>query len=49
MKTQYGFIVNSARCIGCFTCGMACKNQNQLDPGIKWRDVSPPGRDYLSP
>ncbi len=41
MKTQYGFIVNSARCIGCFTCGMACKNQNQLDPGIKWRDVHP--------
>lgn len=41
MKTQYGFIVNSARCIGCFTCAMACKNQNQLDPGIKWRDVHP--------
>ncbi len=41
MKTQYGFIVDSERCIGCFTCAMACKNQNQTEPGIKWRDVHP--------
>jgi DMSO reductase iron-sulfur subunit len=41
MKKQFGFYVDVGRCIGCFTCAMACKNQNQLEPSVKWRDVHP--------
>ncbi|SEA74955.1 Fe-S-cluster-containing dehydrogenase component [Desulfuromusa kysingii] len=41
MKSQYGFKIDAELCIGCFTCAMACKNQNQLEPGVKWRQVHP--------
>lgn len=39
MKKQYGFFVDAGRCIGCFSCAMACKNQYQIEPGVKWRNV----------
>jgi DMSO reductase iron-sulfur subunit len=39
MAKKLGFIVNSEKCIGCHSCEMACKNQNQLDPEIRWRKV----------
>jgi len=41
MKKQLAFFVDAKRCIGCFTCAMACKNQYHQDAGIKWRDVHP--------
>ncbi|GAB4267916.1 MAG: 4Fe-4S dicluster domain-containing protein [Deferrisomatales bacterium] len=39
MKRQWAFFVDAEKCIGCFTCAMACKNQYRLEPGVKWRDV----------
>lgn len=50
------FLVDSDRCIGCHSCEMACKNEYQLDPQIRWRKVYPlpedgfgsPGRYYMS-
>ncbi len=47
MKKQMTFVVDVDRCLGCFTCAMACKNQYQLEPGIKWRDVVPAPPEVL--
>ncbi len=41
MKKQLGFLVDARRCIGCFTCAMACKNQYHQPPGLVWRYVHP--------
>ena len=38
---RYAFYVNAELCIGCSTCAMACKNQNELEPGMVWRKVYP--------
>lgn len=35
-----GFYVNSATCIGCKVCQMACKDKNDLDLGQLWRRVT---------
>lgn len=41
MKKQLGFYMDAKRCIGCFTCAMACKNQYGTDPEVSWRMVYP--------
>lgn len=38
--TQYGFYYNNLNCTGCRTCQVACKDKNDLDPGILFRRVS---------
>ncbi len=38
---KYAFKMDAAKCIGCRTCTMACKNYNQLLPQIQWRKVYP--------
>ncbi|EIW5938360.1 MULTISPECIES: 4Fe-4S binding protein, partial [Klebsiella] len=30
MSTQYGFFIDSARCTGCKTCELACKDYKNL-------------------
>ncbi len=30
MSTQYGFFIDSARCTGCKTCELACKDYKDL-------------------
>jgi Fe-S-cluster-containing dehydrogenase component len=39
MTKQLGFYVDAKRCIGCFTCAMACKNQYHQENGVVWRQV----------
>ena len=41
MNKQMGFLVDSRRCIGCFACAMACKNQYHQETGVVWRKVYP--------
>jgi len=41
MAKQLGFLVNAELCIGCHTCGMACKNQYHQEIGIVWRQLIP--------
>lgn len=41
MKKQLGFYMDSSRCIGCFSCAMACKNQYHQESGVVWREVYP--------
>ena len=34
---QYGFFFDQSRCIGCYSCAVACKDWNDIPPGLsKW-------------
>jgi anaerobic dimethyl sulfoxide reductase subunit B len=35
----YAFYINSSACSGCKTCQVACKDKNDLQPGVNWRRV----------
>ncbi len=39
------FLVDVKRCIGCFSCAMACKNQYHQPKGVVWRKVYPLSED----
>lgn len=41
MSKRLGFYVDAKRCIGCYTCAMACKNQYHQVAGVVWRDLYP--------
>jgi len=36
---KYAFYINSSACSGCKTCQVACKDKNDLPPGVSWRRV----------
>lgn len=40
-STRYGFLVDMNRCIGCFTCAMACRSYYQQPIEVVWRKVYP--------
>lgn len=40
MAKQYGFFVDIDRCVQCHACEVACKAANNLELGVKWRQVS---------
>jgi Fe-S-cluster-containing dehydrogenase component len=42
---QLGFYMDSKKCIGCFSCAMACKNQYHTMASIQWRCVYPLDND----
>ncbi len=35
-KKRYGFLIDLRRCIGCHTCSVACKSENNVPLGV-WR------------
>jgi anaerobic dimethyl sulfoxide reductase subunit B (iron-sulfur subunit) len=39
MKIQYGFAINTDRCVQCHACEVACKSWNGVEPGVRWRRV----------
>ena len=39
MGKQYGFYLDLDRCIQCHACELACKAQNGVELGVKWRKV----------
>lgn len=53
---RYAFLLDIDKCIGCRGCAMACKNYQQLEPEMVWRQVYPlapaiyphPNRAFLS-
>lgn len=40
-STRYGFLVDMKRCMGCFTCAMACRSYYQQPLEVVWRKVYP--------
>lgn len=36
---RWGMVVDLRKCVGCQTCTIACKQDNNLSPGIFWRQV----------
>ena len=40
MAKQYGFIIDSERCVDCRACVTACKTGNKIEIGISWRHVT---------
>jgi len=46
MKKQLAFMVNSKKCIGCYSCALACKNQYHQEPGVVWRDLTPLAEEH---
>jgi len=40
MAKQYGFYFDEGRCVQCHTCELACKSSHDLEPGMKWRNVT---------
>ena len=39
MVTQYAFFFDASACTGCKACQIACKDRNDLEPGLLWRRV----------
>ncbi|MGD8191584.1 4Fe-4S dicluster domain-containing protein [Brevibacillus ginsengisoli] len=39
MFRRAGFLFNADYCIGCKSCEIACKNENQTAPNVQWRRV----------
>ncbi|WP_242825440.1 4Fe-4S dicluster domain-containing protein [Desulfitobacterium dichloroeliminans] len=33
---RYGMVINLHKCVGCGACGIACKNENNVDQGMFW-------------
>ncbi len=44
---KYGIVINRARCIGCHTCAVSCKMQNNVPMGMLWNRVITEGADAL--
>ena len=40
MVKQYGFLIDSERCVDCRACVVACKSAHNLELGLAWRRVS---------
>ncbi len=45
--TRYGFAIDVHRCIGCHTCSVACKVENNLSKGVLWNRTLTDGGDEM--
>ena len=36
---RYGMVIDLKRCVGCYSCHMACKAENATPPGVFWARV----------
>ena len=39
MGKQYGFYIRTDRCVQCHACELACKSSNEIERGLRWREV----------
>lgn len=46
-KKRYGMVVDTARCMGCQTCSVACKVENNQPDGIWWNRVLTNGGEAM--
>ena len=47
MAKQLGMVIDTARCIGCHTCSVACKVENNLPDGVWWNRVLTNGGEEM--
>jgi len=47
MAKQYALVFDLRRCIGCHTCTVACKMENNLGPNIQWIKVLTVGGAHM--
>ena len=47
MSKRLGFVIDVHRCIGCHTCSVACKVENNLPTGIIWNRTVTDGGDAM--
>ena len=48
MTTQrLGFVVDTKRCVGCHTCAVACKSENNIPDGLWWNRVLTDGGESI--
>ncbi len=45
--TKLGMTISLERCVGCHTCSLACKMQNNIPEGILWNRVLTKGSDKI--
>ncbi|MGI5839484.1 MAG: 4Fe-4S dicluster domain-containing protein [bacterium] len=45
-KKQLGFIIDLNKCTGCQSCEIACKQENGVAAGIRWRKVHTVNREH---
>lgn len=45
-KQRLGMVIDTARCIGCQTCAMACKFENNLPRGVWWNKAKTIGGSH---
>ena len=36
---QMGFYFDQTRCIGCYTCSVACKDWHNIPEKVNWRQI----------
>lgn len=46
-RKQLGMVIDTARCIGCHTCSVACKVENNLPDGVWWNRVLTDGGEAM--
>lgn len=44
---RYGFAIDTKRCIGCHTCAVTCRNENNLPKEVWWNRVLTDGGEYM--
>ena len=44
---RYGMVIDLGRCIGCWTCAVACKSENDQPIGLWWNHIITVGADNI--
>ena len=44
---HYAFVLDTKRCVGCHTCAVACKQENNVPDGVFWNRVLTEGAESL--
>ena len=44
---RYGMVIDQARCIGCHTCAVACKIENNIPDGVWWNRILTDGGEAM--